>query len=90
MTIYREIDGKTYAIELSADELTKAYYEQQEEFDVEDMVAYAEEFLEDNEESSEDEVMENIRLIAKYYRTFADQHEWKNTAQEAFDYVLVR
>lgn len=89
MTIYREIDGKTYAIELSAEELTKAYYEQQEEFDVEDMVAYMEEFLEDNEEFSEDEVMENIRLIARYYRKFADQHEWMYTAREAFNYVLV-
>lgn len=89
MTIYREIDGKTYAIELSAEELTKAYYEQQEEFDVEDMIGYMEEFLEDNEEFSEDEVMESIRLIARYYRTLADQHEWRNTAQEAFNYVLV-
>lgn len=100
MTIHRNIDGKELSFELSKDEIYEAYYEAQEDFDVEDVSEYTEEFLERynenpdnyskyNEHISEDDVMEHIYDIAREYRQLANQRfDWQNTADEAFRRVL--
>ena len=88
MTITREIDGKQYTIELTTSEINRAYYEAQKQFDIEDMTSYIEEYREWNEDIAEAEILENIQEIAEAYREMADQHEWTQTAQEAFDHVL--
>ena len=44
MKIQRTINGAKINIELLPEELVEAYYEQQEKFDIEDVVSYAEMF----------------------------------------------
>lgn len=47
MKIYREINGTSVEIELTADELCKAYFEAQEKFDVADIDYFLEDYFDD-------------------------------------------
>ena len=87
MKIQRMINGMKFNIELLPNELENAYFEQQEKFDIEDVVSYLEAY--DNEELIEsygfgysellklkEEIAEKMRKnIDKYGMSMPDSRE---------------
>lgn len=87
MKIQRTINGMKFNIELLPDELEEAYFEQQEKFDIEDVVSYLEAY--NNEELVEsyglnyseliklkEEIAEKMRKnIDKYGMNMPDSRE---------------
>lgn len=53
MKIIRKVNGQTMHFELSDDELRRAYFEQQEKFDVQSVINYIESYYEDDEDACE-------------------------------------
>lgn len=72
MKIYREINGTSVEIELTADELCKAYFEAQENFDVADIDYFLEDYF-DDPASFEQEFGISMEVFRKNCMEFAGQ-----------------
>lgn len=89
MTIKRIIEGKTYEFDLTGEELRNAYYEAQEQFDIEDVKSYMGNFLDFWSDFSEEQISEHIHEIAMEYRSIEEQHDWWMSADQAYRNVLM-
>ena len=79
MKITRTINGTTYNIELLPDELTEAFFEQRDKFDIEDIVSYGEEMtaseLAINYNCSYSEYLDHKEEMAEEMRRNMDKYD---------------
>lgn len=90
MTIIR--DGKE--IELTEGEMTRAYYEQMDKFDIADILDYfdgfSDEEIMDTYRITREELYGKVPAIARRYRKYMyDDDTWIYSRDAAIDYVLV-
>ena len=93
MTITREIDGKTVEIELTVEELSKAYFEKQAGWDREDIEMLFEDYSDCPEQFAADygvefsEAKDNIDFIAEMLRENMDNYEvdYASAREQALD-----
>ena len=88
MTIERVVNGTAYTFELSEHEMTEAYWEQQSVFDREDVERYMEQFLDYEDEVTEEQARESLAEVAQEYRKQMDEVDWWEKADAAFRAVL--
>ena len=94
MKIQRTINGTIFNFELLPDELVEAYFEQQEKFDIEDVVSFAEAFdnetLMDSYGCTYQELLDNKEDIAAAMRKNIDKYdmEWSYAREEAVRDVM--
>lgn len=94
MKIQRTINGVNFNIELLPNELVKAYFEQQEKFDIEDVVSFAEAFdnetLMDSYGCTYQELLDCKEEIAAKMRKNIDKYdmEWSYAREEAVRDVM--
>lgn len=94
MKIQRTINGTNFNIELLPEELVEAYFEQQEKYDIEDVVsfaeAYDEEELKDSYGCTYKEILDNKEDIAYRMRKNIDKYdmEWSYAREEAVRDVM--
>ena len=94
MKIQRMINGTILNFELLPDELVEAYFEQQEKFDIEDVVSFAEcfdnETLMDSYGCTYQELLDNKEDIAAAMRKNIDKYdmEWSYAREEAVRDVM--
>ena len=97
MIIHRTIDGFDHAIELSLQEMTNAYYEQQHNFDLEDVLeelylSEDDEFFEDVYECTVQELEQRADDVAYLMRKYIDKYEmgWYDAREDAISEVAKR
>ena len=96
MKIQRTINGINFSFELLPEELYDAYFEQQEKFDIEDIVNYAEmmskEKLEEELECTYSEFLSMKEEMAHEMRKNIDKYdmEFAYARQEAIETVIQR
>lgn len=86
MKIQRSINGMKFNIQLLPEELVEAYYEQQEKFDIEDVVSYAEMF-------EQNELIEYLGCDYATYLSYKEEiaHEMrKNMDEYGMDFSSAR
>lgn len=102
MTITRTINGQPCDFELTPEELCAAYYEQQAQFDREDVSLILDEYADDGESGEQDfidyygapiaEARELLPQIVGKYRDIRDDGEcalsWREAVDMALDYWL--
>lgn len=96
MVIKRTFNNKEYSIKLSPEEMTQAYFEQQNIYDIEDVVSYAEVFS--NEDlidlcgGTYSEILSLKEEIADEMRRNIDKYgmEWSYAREEAVRDVIIR
>ena len=81
MTIKRTINGIEYGFELTREELLSAYYEVQQGYDEDDVTDYIPVFLSDNEDYTEEQIMEKLPEIAAEYRRGLNCLDWWDCAR---------
>lgn len=88
MIIKRVVDGKLFTFNLSGDEMRRAYYEQQEKFDREDVVNALADYCEFHD-YTEEQLAPYVDEIAALYRDrFAEASGWWEIMADAiFDVV---
>lgn len=96
MVIKRTFNNTEYSIKLSPEEMTQAYFEQQNIYDIEDVVSYAETFS--NEDlidlcgGTYSEILSRKEEIADKMRRYIDKYgmEWSYAREEAVRDVIMR
>jgi len=82
MKIIRKVNGQTMHFELSDDELRRAYFEQQEKFDVQSVINYIESYYEDDEDALES--VNDYELMAEAAREVRECiNDWGSSLESA-------
>lgn len=68
MTIYRDIEGKKHGIELTDEELTKAYFEQQHKWDVQYVTENLDRFIALQADTDKYGLEDSIDMVASEMR----------------------
>ena len=96
MKIHRTINGVNFSFELLPEELCDAYFEQQERFDIEDIVNYGEMMshveLEENLGCTYSEFISMKEEMAHEMRKYMDKYDMKfaYAREEAIEEVIRR
>ena len=94
MKIYRKVNGVSVEFELTADELRKAYCEQERKYDLEDVRCTTDyDYVRDSEYadiiSEEEWTTEGYRRVAELYRHYMNKDEtYWYTVRSAADEVM--
>lgn len=90
MKITRIIDGyEEYEFELTRSEVYSAYLQQRWDNAKEDVKYYAETFLEENEDMTEDDVLPYLDDLTEKYLELSDENDNTFELEEAFNRVLI-
>lgn len=85
MKITREINGTPYTFELTDVEMRQAYFEQEDNYDLEDVKRYIEEYVEDNDGITAEQIEPLIpRIVRAYRRARNNSDDWQNNLEYAF------
>lgn len=90
MTINRIINGEHINIELTPDEMTRIFWEQQKIFDRQDILSYLnDQYLENHENVTLEQLEPLIPDIAARYREKIDNgaFDWWDVAEAAINYI---
>ena len=88
MIIKRTIGGIEHSFELTTQEMITAFCEQQNIFYREDIESFKEQYLEWNENATEEKIDENMDDIVEKYADIESEHDWWQSAESAIDWVL--
>lgn len=87
MKIIRKVNGQPMYFELSNDELCRAYWEQQEKFDVQSVISYIESHYEEDEDRRES-VNDHEFMVEVASEVRECINDWGSSLESAIEFIV--